>query len=110
LAIEGGHGLAALDHDRRGLTAATTLSHNFRRQFQDRLIDGCYSLIGLGSELGLAEWRRATSYFHRRNTFLGMNISVPILFFEPSHGRRVRVLDFEHSTERPDSYFDPRRL
>src|ERR1043165_7634362 len=54
-ALEGGHLLARLDHDRGRLTSATTLSHDFRGKFLDRL-GGCgHRLLSLRSEFGLAE-------------------------------------------------------
>ena len=54
-ALEGGHLLARLDHDRRWLTAATTLPHDFRGKLLARL-GGCgHRLLSLRSEFGLAE-------------------------------------------------------
>jgi len=69
LTFEGGNRLAGLDHDRRRLTAATTLPHDFGGKFQDRLIGCGYGLLSLGPELGLAERRPSTSLFHR-NCFI----------------------------------------
>ena len=54
-ALEGGHWLARLDHDCRWLTAATTLSHDLRGKFLDRLAGCGYRLLCLGPEFGLAE-------------------------------------------------------
>ena len=69
LTFEGGNRLAGLDHDRRWLTAATALPHDFGGKFQDRLIGCGYGLLSLGPELGLAERRPSTSLFHR-NCFI----------------------------------------
>ena len=65
-ALEGGHRLARLDHDRRRLTAATTLSHDLRRKFLDRLVGCGHRLLCLGPEFGLAERRPSTSLIHRK--------------------------------------------
>jgi len=54
-ALEGGHLLAGLDHDRGWLTAATTLPHDLRGKLLDRF-GGCgHRLLSLRSEFGLAE-------------------------------------------------------
>jgi hypothetical protein len=79
LTLEGGQGLARLDHDRRRLTAATTLSHHFSGKFQDRLIGRGYRLLSLDSEFGLAECRPSTSLFHRKSIILDW-------FRQASHG------------------------
>src|SRR5947209_5575733 len=55
LALEGGHRLARIDHDRRRLTAATALPHNFRGKLLDRLVGRSHRLLSLGSEFCLAE-------------------------------------------------------
>jgi hypothetical protein len=70
LALEGGHRLARIDHDRSRLTAATTLPHDFRRKLLDRLVGRSHRLLSLSSEFGLAECGPSTSLFHRKNITL----------------------------------------
>jgi|SRR5262245_4955641 len=70
LTLEGGQRLARLDHDRRRLTTATTLSHDFGGKLQDRLVGCGHRLLSLGSELGLAESGPSTSLFHRKSIIL----------------------------------------
>src|SRR5262249_16065414 len=65
-ALEGWHRLAWLDHDRVRLTATTTLPHDLRRKFLDRLIGCGPCLLSLRSEFRLAECRSSLSLLHRR--------------------------------------------
>lgn len=72
-ALEGRQRLARLDHDRRRLTAATTLSHDLGGKLQDRLIGCGHRLLSLGPELGLAECRPSTSLFHRKSAIFNVD-------------------------------------
>ncbi len=64
LALELGRRLAGLHHRRAELTAATTLSHELRRQLHNGSSSCCHGLIALGSELGLGKRWSPTPLFH----------------------------------------------
>src|SRR5262245_41133621 len=69
-ALKVGQWLTGLYHYGGGLTASTTLPHDFRRQFYDWLGGRCHRLIRLGSELGFAKRNRSTSFSHRKIVIL----------------------------------------